>query len=41
MRAKKTSSAYQQSATSYQNRSTHHTAPLRARHLSAHPSNVK
>ena len=39
--AKTASSAHQQSATSYQNRSAHHTAPLRARHLSAHPSNVK
>ena len=39
--AKTASSAHQQSATSYQNRSTHHTAPLSARHLSAHPSNVK
>ena len=39
--AKKTSSAYQQSATSYKNRSTHHTAPRRARHRCAHPSNVK
>ena len=40
-RAKKTSSSYKTSATSYKNRSIHHTPPLRARHLSAHPSNVK
>ena len=37
---KKAPSAYTQSATSYQKRSKHHTAPRRARHRSAHPSHV-
>ena len=39
--AQKASSTQRPSATSYKNRSIHHTAPRRARHLSAHPSNVK
>ena len=39
--AKSASKAYRKSATSYKNRSTHHTAPRRARHRCAHPSNVK
>ncbi|OYY82831.1 MAG: hypothetical protein B7Y20_09385 [Acidovorax sp. 16-64-162] len=39
--AKKASSTQRPSATSYKKRSTHHTAPRRARHRSAHPSNVR
>ena len=40
-RAKKASSAYRKSASSYKNRSAYHTAPRPARHRCAHPSNVK
>ena len=39
--AQSASNAYRKSAASYKNRSIHHTAPRLARHLSAHPSNVK